>query len=33
MSSKDSRTVWDGGKSRDNVKGLPIVIYPKLYQG
>ena len=31
MSSKDSRTVWDGGKLRDNIKELPIVIYPGLY--
>jgi len=23
---KVARTVWDGGKARDNIKGLPIVI-------
>lgn len=26
MSSKDSCTVWRRGKSRDNIKGLPIPI-------
>lgn len=26
MSTKVSRTVWNGGKSGDSIKGLPIVI-------
>lgn len=26
MSSKDSRTVWSGGKNGDNFKVLPITI-------
>ena len=28
MSSKDSRTVRSGGKLGDNIKELPIAIYP-----
>lgn len=32
MSSKDSCTVRSGGKLRDNIKELPIAIYPKLYK-
>lgn len=31
MSSKDSRTVRSGGKLRDNIKELPIAIYPGIY--
>ena len=33
MSSKDSRTVRSGGKLRDNIKELPIAIYPSVYPG
>ncbi len=27
---KGSRTVWSGGKSGDNFKGLPIAIWSKV---
>ena len=33
MSSKDSRTVRSGGKLGDNIKELPIAIYPAVYPG
>lgn len=26
MTPKGERVVWDGGKARDNVKGLPLPI-------
>ena len=31
MSTKVSRTVWSGGKSRDNIKRLPIAIHRNYY--
>ena len=27
---KVARTVWSGGKARDNIKGLPITINPNV---
>lgn len=31
MTLKGSRTVWNGGKDRDNIKVLPIVITDSLW--